>query len=256
MSSHTPDNDAIVSPTRWKQRVGRGIVAFVFLFLAASVLFGYIRFTAHQGPQNHQGPQRTVTVVLDSDSDAPMTLRHEGADVLVIAPHSHARWKYAPGQQRITLVAGPKTVFDQEKDLAGYRKYIVNPGATSQYASWAQTYTTHFRFPTDHADAQAKFRELLDVARQIKLIEPAEWHEVRADYVLDHPPALIRADLGKGGVTRSVVCRVSKDHFDVLSESKKKGPDDPVDASFVERLNIAVFNVTFSRPGFDTEKDN
>lgn len=221
-----------VRARRARLRVILGVLGSLAI---AVVVWGVVSYKA----------EKTALVVVDNDSDEPLTLRDGEIDAVVIAPHSHATRKYAPGRNRITIV-GEKTVFDREVDLVDRGKYIANPGATNHYAMWTQEYTTSFRFPSQ---AKTDFTELQRQARGITLIEPANWHEVKGDYVLDLPPALIKSSSRSGSESRRIVSHLSRDSFDVLREAQSKNPGELVDEKFLDRLNTALWSVTVSIPG-------
>ena len=84
--------------------------------------------------------------------------------------------------------------------------------------------------------ARPKFGELREHALRIKLIEPARWHEVTADHVLEPPPTSIKSSARTGTDRRTVVSSLSPDAFNVLRATQAKGSDDRVTEEFIDRL--------------------
>jgi len=199
-------------------------------------------------------PKKTVLVVVDNTSSESIVLRHKDSDVLVVAPHSTGRWQCAAGTHRIVLVRGQQTVLDRQVELADEGKYIANPDATSYYGTWLLEYSA-VRFP--NIFAKTSFEDLLSQARRIRLIEPTQWHEVSADYVLETPPASIQSKSPTASESKVILSRLSKESFDVLKEAKTKRFDNPPDEKYVDKLNQVILSLMFERnvDGGELRKD-
>ena len=212
----------------WKRSwMSQQWVYFVFLLLLTVVVNVLYEFCKVK-----------VSIYVDNGGAEAFSVQVDGTERLNVAPGAVKVIKLRSyGDRRITVVSGGETVFDSVKHFEQYEgsTFLINHRSTNRYFSRRTQYGSAFpQFRIVYDDSLGgQFR---DLARQVGLLEPAEWYKVSARFVLESPPQQIAVHKSVPGTTESVLSRLDRKTFEFLMDARSQTEVTEADYRNLEKL--------------------